>query len=171
MPNVLATCNEALLLQDGDNLVLARRRELSVTFVFVLGLAAALTGFNALFQLLMAATRSGSWPLALGLAGLSAVLVVALVAVLRARRRAKGQGPHYELVLDRARGVLLDGAGQVLAPLGGVSFQRQWQVGSSSRALACRWAGGSRVVARGNPFGESVDGIADVLARAGLPVA
>jgi hypothetical protein len=66
--------------------------------------------------------------------------------------------------------VLRDHTGAVLAPLAHVSVGRTFQLGSSSRALSVAWQGGSTVIARGNPFGDSVDAVEDALRARGIVV-
>lgn len=163
---VVASCNEQVLCERGHELLIARRRGgVSATVLFVLGLLAFLFGVNGLVQLVAAIGGGAPWQLPLALLAATALFAVGLVAAVRKRRRDAGAPPEPELVFDRQRGVLCDVHGRVLAPLAQVRFERQFQLGSSSRALACLWPGGSQVIARGNPFGESVDGIEDVLAR------
>jgi hypothetical protein len=60
-------------------------------------------------------------------------------------------------------GTLVDGDGAVIAPLDEIGVERAWQAGSSSKALVVRHRGGRIVVARGNPFGDSVDAFEQAL--------
>ena len=66
-------------------------------------------------------------------------------------------------------GLLRDAAGNVLAPVAQIRVVRSFQLGSSSKALALELPGKKLVIARGTPFGDSVDELeAALLARFGL---
>ncbi len=162
---VIATCNEQVLCRRGDALVLARRPSApGPTWVFVAALLAGIAGVNGVIQSVLAATGDGHPLAAAVLLGLAALAGLALGRVLAVRRRAAAGPPVPELVFDPGAGVLRDADGRVIAALADVRLERRMQLGSSSRALACAWPSGSRVIARGNPFGESVDTIAETLA-------
>ncbi len=61
-----------------------------------------------------------------------------------------------------------DPAGESLAPLASVRFAPVMQLGSSSRALAASWSGGSMVVYRGSPFAGGFQDALDALRRHGV---
>jgi hypothetical protein len=165
MDPVIASCNEQVLCRRGDALVLARRPPApGPTWVFVSALLALILGVNGVVQAVLAATGGGHPVAAAVLLGLAAAAGAGLRAVLAARRRAAARPPVPELVFDPGAGVLRDANGRVIAALADVRLERRMQLASSSRALACAWPSGSRVIARGNPFGEGVDAIADALA-------
>ncbi|MFY0541440.1 hypothetical protein [Nannocystis pusilla] len=56
----------------------------------------------------------------------------------------------------------------MLAPLAAVRIERVFQAASSARALALRWPQGSRTIARGSPFGETVDDCEAALRAQGI---
>ncbi|MBZ0232410.1 MAG: hypothetical protein K8M05_08660 [Deltaproteobacteria bacterium] len=76
-------------------------------------------------------------------------------------RRWLGAAPW--LVFDRGAGALLDGNGATVAPLERITLEQVWQAGSSSKALAVRHPDGRVVIARGNPFGDSIDAVEHAL--------
>lgn len=163
---VIASCNDRVLCERGHDLVIARRPGgVSVTVLFVLALVAFIVGVNGVFQLVQALRGLSPWPIPLVMLTVTALAAFGFALAYRKRRRDAALPLVPELVVDPHHGVLRDAGGQVIAPLAQVRFERQLQLGSSSAALACRWPGGALVIARGNPFGESVDEVADALAR------
>ncbi|OBB14442.1 hypothetical protein A5731_13210 [Mycolicibacterium conceptionense] len=69
-------------------------------------------------------------------------------------------------VFDRARGVLIDGDGKVLAPLSQVQLARRMQLGSSSPKLVAVTPSGDRILKRGNPFNGGIGNLDEVLTAA-----
>jgi hypothetical protein len=88
---------------------------------------------------------------------IAAALIYAAVAVKRSHRRRAAEPATPMLIL--ASGQLLAGDRRVLASLADVRVQTRFQLFSSSRALAVEWPGGGLVIARGNPFGDSIKGL------------
>jgi hypothetical protein len=168
---MVARCNEMVLLEDGPRLIIAERETVSATLLFVLGLVSFILGANAVVWLVVGLRGGGTLILGACMAGGALVVGLGLRLALRRRRQAAAAPPVTMLVLDRASGTLTDAGGRPLAALAQVGFATQLQLGSSSRALACRWPGGSTVIARGNPFGDSVDDFVDALAKAGFRTA
>ncbi|ORX18916.1 hypothetical protein AWC31_12870 [Mycolicibacterium wolinskyi] len=66
-------------------------------------------------------------------------------------------------MFDRAQRVYRDGAGQIIAPLDQVRFERHMQLTSSSPKLVAVTPVGVRVLKRGNPFGGGVGNLDEVL--------
>jgi hypothetical protein len=162
----IASCNDCVICERGHEIVIARRPGgVGPTVLFVLALVAFILGANGVFQLVEALRGRSPWPLPLVMLTVAALLAGGFVLALRKRRRDAAAPLVPELVIDAHRGVLLDPLGQLIAPLAQVQFERQLQLGSSSSALACRWPAGVQIIARGNPFGESIDDVADTLAR------
>ncbi|ANE83037.1 hypothetical protein A7U43_18085 [Mycobacterium adipatum] len=69
-------------------------------------------------------------------------------------------------MLDRQRRIFLDGAGQIVAPLEHVRFERRMQMTSSSPKLVAVTPAGIRVLKRGNPFGGGIGDMDAVLSTA-----
>lgn len=69
-------------------------------------------------------------------------------------------------VFDRERRVFVDDSGVVLAALDDVRFQRVLQLTSSSAQLVVVMPGGTRVLARGNPFHGGLGDLETALAAA-----
>jgi hypothetical protein len=167
--HTIATCNGYEVIEDGPRLYFIDRATNGFTIaLFVLGLITLIAGLNGVVwavsrQLLLSA-------ILLGVAGVFGSI---FVLVLRARRRRASRAWN-ELgalaFIDRQTGVAHDGGGQAVAPLGHVTFAPVFQLGSSSKALALKHPGGSIVIARGSPFGGSIDHFTDVLRARGLAV-
>lgn len=66
-------------------------------------------------------------------------------------------------VFDRAHRLYRDGAGQIIAPLDQVRFERRMQMASSSAKLVAVTHAGAYVLKRGNPFGGGVGALDQVL--------
>jgi hypothetical protein len=150
---VVARCNGTLLVQDGDRLgVVEQGGGWIPVAIFVAALLAVIplaAGVAFLFV---------QWPLGAGLLAGSTLGIAAVLGLVRLRRRVRAAPPGAPwLVFDRGARTLVDGEGAVIAPLDQVAVERAWQAGSSSKALVARHRGGRIVIARGNPFGDSVD--------------
>ncbi|NKZ09633.1 hypothetical protein HGA11_01490 [Mycolicibacterium septicum DSM 44393] len=66
-------------------------------------------------------------------------------------------------MFDRAHRVYRDDAGQVIAPLDQVRFERRMQLGSSSPKLVASTPNGDRILKRGNPFTGGIGNLDEVL--------
>lgn len=161
---VIARCNGALLVEDGDRVgVVEQGGGWVPVAVFV---AALLTGIPLAAGVAFLVV---AWPVGVGLLAGAAIGAAALVALVRLRRRVGAAPPAAPwLVFDRRARVVVDGAGAVIAPFDQVRLERAWQAGSSSKALVVRHPGGRIVIARGNPFGDAVDAVEHALRARGV---
>lgn len=162
---VIARCNGTALVEDGPRLgVVEQGGGWLGTAVFIAALVALLALVNAVLLFTIA--------LAAGVAVLAVALVAGFVAHrLWRRRRVLAASPAAEapwLVFDREAGVLRDGDGAALSPLREVRLARAFQAGSSSKALRVQWRGGAKIIARGTPFGDSVDAVEHALRARGI---
>lgn len=113
---------------------------------------------------------SGTTPLS-GVIGalILAVGVIAAVAMyfcakaIRSRKRRPLTAFTPVAVFDRAQRIYRDGAGEVVAPLDQVRFERRLQLTSSSPKLVAVSPYGDRVLKRGNPFGGGIGDLDQVL--------
>lgn len=170
----IAECNGFELLEEGPRLLFVERRTDNLLIaIFVAVLVAVLTSMNAFFQIVLAISGKGFPGLAAILA-LVAAAAVTLAVYLNRARKARMAGPpkphQIALVIDRDQGAIVDAAGQTVAPLDGVMFRSVFQVGSSSKALELCFAGGTRIIARGSPFGGSVEELIGPLRQRGFRV-
>jgi hypothetical protein len=120
-PRVLAECAGCQLVEHGPRLSFVERNvRAHAVALFVLGLLVLIVGANGVLWL------TQGQPIAAAFLGMATVLGVAFGFVLRAFRRRRALGlaelPAL-LVLDRAEGVLADGAGRKLAPLSQIGFR------------------------------------------------
>jgi hypothetical protein len=142
------------------------------TMGFVLGLVTFLFGVFGSVQLVMAAVGSGGMavlgavfvPIA-ALGGLGLWLIVRFVGK---RHAASLDSLPVLVVFDLGAGQLLAPTGQPIAALSQVQLDFPFQLGSSSRALALRWPGGSMVLVRSNPFAGGSAAIEDGLRSRGV---
>ncbi len=116
--------------------------------------------------------RSGQMS-SLGFALIAAAVLGGLGAswTWAAEKRDRGAIPAREAwiaVVDLEARTLETPEGEILAPLSDVRFAPVMQLGSSSRALAAKWPGGSRVVYRGSPFAGSIQPAVEALRRHGV---
>jgi hypothetical protein len=164
---VIARCNETALVEDGARVGVVQQEGswLNTTFFVVVLLESfVLVGGVALVTVEVVA---GVVLLVIGSLGAWAA------GVLWKRKRALANSPAQgapSLVFDFQAHVLRDGSGTVLAPLQSVRIYRASQMTSSSRALCVSWASGSVLIARGNPFGDSVGAMEDALRLRGVAV-
>ncbi|MGV0816161.1 hypothetical protein ABQF34_29770 [Mycolicibacterium boenickei] len=168
-PRVLADVGGTVVAEQGPLVVVIDRGGGPLaTTAFVLGvLAAVLGGFGAVTLAISAGGRSDIPPLvstvflAVGVA-----FAVATAAAVR-RIKANGRRPLTDYrpvaVIDRARGVLADADGAVLAPLSQVQFHRRMQLGSSSPKLVASTPNGDWLLKRGNPFAGGIGDLDAVL--------
>lgn len=97
---------------------------------------------------------------------------VVLVRSIRRRRRRPLTSFTPVAVFDRSQQLYRGPAGEVLAPLHQVRFERRLQMTSSSPKLVAVTPAGVHVLKRGNPFGGGVGTLDQVLTQAvhgGLP--
>lgn len=158
---IVARCNGTLLVEDGDRLGVAEQGGGWINVaVFVTGLLTVILLVNGVVMLSIVGLAGAV------LVGGSLVLGAALVGLLRLRRRRRAAPPPAPwLVFDRGARAVIDSNGSQLASFDRVTIERAWQAGSSSKALVLRHPGGRIVIARGNPFGDSVDAFEHVLTR------
>ena len=162
--SVLAECNDVVLLKEEECLIFAQRpQSISPSLFFVAILVTCITGVNAVAQLAMAHGAA-----ALTLTATTCLFAWLLFRMIKLNREAKLQAASPQWVLDRAQNYLLDSRGQKIAPLHELYFAQTFQWNSSSRALTCFWKQDSAIVARGNPFGNSVDDVITALQHAGF---
>lgn len=163
---VLVRCGDGVLVDEGTRWVFGRQPGTGgnvVAFVFAL-VGVILTG-NGIAQLVLGEL------IAFGIAAsvFGALVIWAAVGLVRARNRQRAVAPLRPLLqLDFTSGMLLDAAGQPLAPLHEVGFAAAMQLTSSARALHCRWPGGDVVVLRGDAFGGGIAPAIDALRSRGL---
>jgi len=166
---VVARCNGTELDRRDGELWIVERPSPPHTAVFVLGLLTAIVLVNAVLQAVFAVRGGSTHAIAAALlATLGGAFAWLTVIVVRAGRRRAAAEPRPLLIVDLAGKRLLDAARRELAPLPAVRVERVFQATSSARALALRWPQGSRVIARGNPFGDSIDDCESVLRAQGL---
>jgi hypothetical protein len=104
--------------------------------------------------------------LAVGLLGLGFVFARVGIGLRRARNQAEeAPGKPWLIFAD---GALLDAERRELSPLESLRFSRSFQLASSSRALTLTWPTGSLIIARGDPFGDSIDDFVAALESLGL---
>lgn len=157
----LARCNGTVLVADGDTVgVVERGGGWIGTAIFVSLLLALFTGLGGALAL------SASVPAGIVvIAGALGFGALAVVLIQKKRRDATAALPAPWLVFDRSAGVIKNEHGEVVGPLAGLRIERVFQAGSSSKALAV-YCPDKRVIARGTPFGDDVDGLEAALRRA-----
>ena len=164
---IIARCGGYEMVEVGPRIYFIDRRTGGyVIALFVLGLLTGLTGINGVVQVAMGNAIAG---LILGALGAVFGAVFALVLRLRRGRLALRWDAEPPIAfIDRETGSAHDGGGQALAPLTHVSFAPEFQMTSSSPALAMKLPKGSIVIARGSPFTGSIDDFTDALRARGL---
>lgn len=156
MTRVVARCNGTLVVDDAGRLgVVEVGGGWLGTAVFVAALVTVITGVNGVVMLAIQQWIAGAILLPI------AILAGLVTRAFYRRRRATKDAPPGPpwLVLDPAAGAVRDGAGAVVGPLAQASLKRTFQIGSSSKALSLVLPGRTIVVARGTPFGDSVDAV------------
>jgi len=140
----------------------------SPVWTMVAALLACVTFMNGTLQGIYAAVRGGNQHAiaAVVLLGLGIAFTKAGIGLRRAATKAAAT-PGKPLLIF-ADGLLLDAERRELAPLESVRLTRTFQLTSSSRALMLTWPSGSVVIARGNPFADSIDDCAAALESLGL---
>lgn len=165
---VLAEASGFVAVAEADRVTVVDRQIRSLaTAAYVLFLIALITDLAGA-ALLTTALTTGNVPV-LFPAILLAVGVLATVAgvigwrALQERRRKPLSECRLVAVFDLGRGVLLDAAGHVVAPLPQVSVRRRLQVTSSSPNLFAISPHGSLLLASGNPFLGGLGRLPEVL--------
>jgi hypothetical protein len=160
---ILARCNGAVLVEESDRVALVEQGGgwIPVT-IFVTGLLAVILLVNGIVMLFSLGPAVG-----VGLATASVPLGLAAFWLWRLRRRRRDAPlPAPRLVFDRGARTVRDGNGSQITTFDRATLEKAFQVGSSSRMLVLRHPGGRIVLARGNPFGDSVDAVEAALRRA-----
>ena len=168
MMTPIARCNGTLLVESGrTSLRLVEQGGVSwmSTALFVTALVATILGANGLLNTALPASARGAMVAMAGLAGTAA----AVLFRWRRDRRKRTTGGEAVVIFDFAGDRLIDGAGTAHAPLADARLTRTFQLASSSRALSLTHPTLGRIVlARGNPFGDSVDAIEQALVDRGI---
>jgi len=162
---MILDCNGAQAWRRGDRLLIGfARTSWPTTTRYVAALVTFIVGANGIAQV----------ALGNGLFGLIAMLVAGGTAWLTvwAHRRVRASDPappkKLQIIIDTKEKLLLDGIGTPLIGIGQARAHRRFQLGSSSSKLVVVWPSGAITVARGNPFGSSVDDMQQLLVRAGM---
>ncbi|MGK2868842.1 MAG: hypothetical protein ACSLFA_19780 [Mycobacterium sp.] len=164
---ILAEQGGLVIAEDGPNvLVIDRGNGPAEILAFVLlVLTVVVGGFGAVALALGGVPPAfAAMYLAVGIAFGIGLFVA--VRALRRQRRAPLTTFAPVAVFDRQRRAYLNGAGQLVAPLDQVRFERRMQVTSSSSKLVAVTPGGSYVLKRGNPFGGGIGSLDEVLTAA-----
>lgn len=171
MSDILARCNGTEIVDRNDEIWIVQKRSPPHVLSWIFGLVAFIAIVNALVQGFMGATQRSSEPAVA--AGILLVLGVVCVGILVALRRAGARWAEEPVApsLIIAGGTLLDDHRRPLAALADVRYELIWQLFSSSRALALVWPSGDAIIARGNPFGDSVAGCKNALRSRGITAA
>lgn len=162
----IARCNGVVLVESGQVVRLIEEGGRWIpTARYVAALVALIVGVNGI--------ANPALPFAARLVMVAIGVLSGAVAVwLHRQRKAPADGPQGGVtiaIFDFGAGLLRDPSGQVMAPLSDVRLSRTWQLTSSARALSMSHPSFGRVVlARGNPFGDSVSEIEDALVARGL---
>ncbi|MCV7289501.1 hypothetical protein H7J87_29675 [Mycolicibacterium wolinskyi] len=169
-PRIVAETGGLVVAEDGPNVVVVDRGNgPSEIFAFVLLIFTLVCGGFGVVSMIMAAAGSlavSSVVVGAVLLGVGLLAGVGLAATARALRRRRLAPLHTftpVAVFDRAQRVYRDGAGQIIAPLDQVRFERHMQLTSSSPKLVAVTPVGVRVLKRGNPFGGGVGNLDEVL--------
>ncbi len=162
----IARCNNVALLESGRvSRLVEQGGSWLPTARYVTAIIAIIVGLNGLANTTLPIdTRVGMLTIA--------VLCGAAAVWLHDQRKAQAKSSKAGVTIvtfDFGAGQLLDAAGRALAPIAEVRLKRTWQLASSSRALSLRHASFGRIIiARGNPFGDSVSELEDALVARGL---
>lgn len=168
MSRIVARCNGTEVIDRGGEAWIVLKDLPSPVWVMVAALLACVTLVNGTLQGIYAAVRGGSQHgiAAAVLLGLGVAFVRAAMGLRRTAAKAEDAPGKPRLIV--AGGCLLDAERRELAPLESVRLTRTFQLTSSSKSLTVNWPSGSLVVARGNPFGDSIDDCAAALESLGL---
>ena len=168
-PVIIAEQGGLVVAERGPEiLVIDRGNGPSEITAFVLLFTLVFGGFGVVSMIYAARGWMGPVSVAVGAVFL-AVGVVAGVAMfvtarrIRRRRRRPLSSFTPVAVFDRAQRLYRDGAGEVLAPLDQVRFERGMQMTSSSAKLVAVTPWGTHLLKRGNPFGGGIGTLDRVL--------
>lgn len=157
----VARCNGTVLVSDGDTVGLVEVGGGWINTAFFVTLLIALCMLGTGGALFTVDVTAAATVLAFGI-----VMVAVSTALLRKKRRIAAAGlPAPWLVFDRTQGIVRTPDGARMCALAEVRIERVFQVGSSSKALAI-FIPNELVIARGTPFGDSVDAVEQSLRRA-----
>ena len=163
-----------VLFSDEQRLVFANRgTSYRRVLVFVLLLLTLIAGVNGVVWLVMGIRSEEASPLGIVLTVVAGLAGSGAWRLWAAEKRDMTDLPGHDkwvAVVDLEKQTLESPEGGSLAPLPSVRFVPVLQLGSSSRALAAKWPGGSMVVYRGHPFAGSFHAALDALHRAGVSV-
>jgi hypothetical protein len=168
MSRIVARCNGTEVVDRGDEAWIVLKDLPSPVWVMVAALLACVTLVNGTLQGIYAAVRGGSEHgiAAAVLLGLGVAFVRAAIGLRRtAAEVEEAPGKPWLIIAD---GYLLDAERRELAPLESVRQSRTFQLTSSSKSLSLSWPSGSLIVARGHPFGDSIDDCAAALESLGV---
>jgi len=168
MNRIVARCNGTEIVDRGDEAWIVKRELPSLVWTMVAGLLACVTLVNGTLQGIYAIMRGGSQHAVASvvLFGLGYAFIRVGISLRRAATKAEeAPGKPWLIFAD---GLLLDAERRELAPLESVRYTRTFQITSSSRSLTLTWPTGSAVIARGNPFGDSIDDFTAALESLGL---
>lgn len=163
---VLAKCNGTWLVDEAGKLGVVERGGAWVTTAMFIALLMTVIPGVAGVAMLASGERS---VVPIPFLAISAAAAFAFVLLLRHKRRANADTavPAPWLVFDVPGNVVLDSAGAVLCQLDQVSLAKVGQMASSSRALVA-YCPNETVIARGNPFGDSVADLEHALRSRGI---
>lgn len=159
-PVIVAERGGLVVAERGPEVLVFDRRngpwDIALFVLVVLTLVFGGFGVIAVFSDLASGTTSqsgviGTVILAVGV--VAAVAMHVLAKVIRSRRRRPLTAFTPVAVFDRAQRTYRDGAGEMIAPLDQVRFERRRQLTSSSPKLVAVSPYGELVLKRGNPFG------------------
>ncbi len=161
-----------VLFSDGPRLVFANRgTSYQRVLVFVFVLLTLIAGGNGIVWLMVGIRSGETSMLGVVLTAVAALAGFGASRVWAAEKRDRTVIPGQDTwvaMLDLETQTLESPQGESLAPISNVRFASVMQFGSSSRALAARWPGGSMVVYRGNPFAGSFLEARDILQSYGV---
>lgn len=169
MNRTIARCNGTEIVQRGDETWIVHKDLPSSVWLMVAALLACVTLVNGTLQGMYAVARGGRQHVlaSVVLLGLGLAFVKVGLGLRRAASEADdAPGKPWLIVAD---GRLLDAERRELARLESVRLVRSFQLTSSSKSLTLTWPSGSLVIARGNPFGDSIDECVAALEALGVP--
>lgn len=168
MSRVVARCNGVELIDRGDEAWVVTKDVPSPVWMLIAALLACITLGNGTLQAMYGYAKSDRHHgiLGIGLLVLGFVFIRVGMKLRRARNEAEeAPGKPWLIFAD---GALLDAERRELSRLEALRFGRTFQVTSSSPALTLTWPAGNLVLARGNPFGDSVDELVEALESLGI---
>ncbi len=158
-PVILAEQGGLVVAERGAEILVVDRgngpSEIVAFVLVIIALVFSVFGVGSLLSAGSAVSRTLSVAiLALGICCGGAL--VRTVATLNARQLRPLTSFQPVAVFDRARRIYRDGAGEIVAPLDQVQFERRMQWTSSSPKLVAVTPSGVRTLKRGNPFGGGI---------------